>query len=156
MLLDHEAGDTSYKVVLYQHTAYVISLFNISIKNKFFKNKRVCIKINKFVTYSERDYILYMTWRYFFAVHSSMIRYIQFNHLQYHYIIIRQCLFWTNVDCTVVGNIENMPLEIIICRAFNSFKSRRLFWKSRWRTVSEAWLKNLCRRSVGRQGPQKL
>jgi hypothetical protein len=61
MLLDHEAGDTSYKVVLYQHTAYVISLFNISIKNKFFKNKRVCIKINKFVTYSERDYILYMT-----------------------------------------------------------------------------------------------
>jgi hypothetical protein len=28
-------------------------------------------------------------------------------------------------------------------RAFNTFKSRRLFWKSRWRTASEARLKNL-------------
>jgi hypothetical protein len=41
-------------------------------------------------------------------------------------------------------------------RTFNTFKSRRLFWKSRWRTVSKASLKHLGRGSVDRQGPQKL
>ena len=43
------------------------------------------------------------------AVHSQKTHYIQFNHFQCHYIIIiSQCFFWRNVDCTVTGNIEKV------------------------------------------------
>jgi hypothetical protein len=46
---------------LYQHTMYVISLPNISIKKKFKQITRVKLK---FVQYSEGDYISCMTSRY--------------------------------------------------------------------------------------------
>ena len=51
-----------YKV-LYQHTMYVISLSNISIKTNFKQITRVELK---FVQYSQGDYILCMTSLYFF------------------------------------------------------------------------------------------
>jgi hypothetical protein len=34
----------------------------------------------------------------FVTVHSQMTHYIQFNHFQCHYIIIRPLFFWRNVD----------------------------------------------------------
>ena len=48
--------------VLYHHTMYVISLSNISIKTNFKQIARVELKC---VQYSEGDYILCMTTRYF-------------------------------------------------------------------------------------------
>jgi hypothetical protein len=62
MLLVHATGKTWYKI-LYQHTMYVISLSNISIKTNFKQLTRVELK---FVQYSEGDYILCMMSRYFF------------------------------------------------------------------------------------------
>jgi hypothetical protein len=64
----HTTGKTWYKV-LYQHTMYVISLLNISIKTYY--NGR--IKINKFGQYSQEDYILSMTSRYFLQFHSMRL-----------------------------------------------------------------------------------
>jgi hypothetical protein len=55
--LVHATDKTWYKV-LYQHTNYVISLSNISIKTNF--KQRVQLK---FVQYCEGDYILYNTLR---------------------------------------------------------------------------------------------
>ena len=66
----HTTGKTWYKV-LYKHTTYVISLSNISIKkSKSWANNKGRNKINKFVQYSEGDYILCMTSRLFVAIHS--------------------------------------------------------------------------------------
>ena len=62
MLLVHATGKTWYKF-LYQHTMYVISLSNISIKTNFKQLTRVELK---FVQYSQGDYILCMMSRYFF------------------------------------------------------------------------------------------
>jgi hypothetical protein len=62
MRLVHTTGKTWYKV-LYQRTMYVISLSNISIKTNFKQITRVELK---FVQYSQGDYILCMTSRYFF------------------------------------------------------------------------------------------
>jgi hypothetical protein len=58
----HATGKTWYKI-LYQHTMYVISLSNISIKTNFKQITRVELK---FVQYSQGDYILCMTSRYLF------------------------------------------------------------------------------------------
>jgi hypothetical protein len=85
---------------------YVMSLSNISIKNKSKTNNKGWIEINKFVQYSDVTLSV--------AVHSQMTCYIQFNHCQCHCIIIWQRFFWRNMDCTVAGNIEDMPLEMII------------------------------------------
>ena len=49
--------------VLYHHTMYVMSLSNISIKTNFKQIARVELKC---IQYSEGDYILCMTSRYFF------------------------------------------------------------------------------------------
>ena len=54
MRLIHATGKTWYKV-LYQHTMYVISLSNISIKTNFKQITRVELK---FVQYSQGDFIL--------------------------------------------------------------------------------------------------
>ena len=62
MRLVHATGKTWYKV-LYQHTMHVISLSNISIKTNFKQITKVELK---FVQYSQGDYILCMTSRYFF------------------------------------------------------------------------------------------
>ena len=51
------------RLVLYQHTMYVISLSNISIKTKFKQITRVELK---FVQYSQGGYILCMTSHYCF------------------------------------------------------------------------------------------
>ena len=51
------------RLVLYQHTMYVISLSNISIKTNFKQITRVELK---FVQYSQGDYILCMTSHYCF------------------------------------------------------------------------------------------
>jgi hypothetical protein len=76
MRLVHATGKTWYKV-LYQHTMYVISLSNISIKTNFKQITRVKVK---FIQYSEGDYISCMTSRYF-VVHSTMPRYCVFSHI---------------------------------------------------------------------------
>jgi hypothetical protein len=57
------ATDKTWYTVLYHHTMYVISLSNISIKTNFKQIARVELKC---VQYSEGDYILCMTSRYFF------------------------------------------------------------------------------------------
>jgi hypothetical protein len=57
------AIDKTWYTVLYHHTMYVISLSNISIKTDFKQIARVELKC---VQYSEGDYILCMTSRYFF------------------------------------------------------------------------------------------
>jgi hypothetical protein len=62
MRLVHATGKTLYKV-LYQHTMYVISLSNISIKTSFKQIARIELKCAQ---YSEGDYILCITSRYFF------------------------------------------------------------------------------------------
>jgi hypothetical protein len=68
MRLVHATDKTWYKV-LYQHTLYVISLSNISIKTNFKQITRVELKC---VQYSEGDYILYMTSRYFFRSFTNV------------------------------------------------------------------------------------
>jgi hypothetical protein len=61
MRLVHAIGKTWYKE-LYQHAMYVICLYNISMKTNF---KQITMVELKFVQYSEGDYILCMTSRYF-------------------------------------------------------------------------------------------
>jgi hypothetical protein len=55
--------------VLYHHTMYVISLSNISIKMNF--NQIASVEL-KCVQYSEGDYILCMTSRYFFRSFTNV------------------------------------------------------------------------------------
>ena len=63
MRLDHATGKNWYKV-LYQHTMYVISVSNISIKTNVKQIVRVELK---YVQYSEGEYILrHVIW----SVHS--------------------------------------------------------------------------------------
>ena len=62
MRLVHATEKTWY-TFLYHHTMYVISLSNISMKTNFKQIARVELKC---VQYSEGDYILCMTSRYFF------------------------------------------------------------------------------------------
>jgi hypothetical protein len=83
MQLVHATGKTWYKV-LYQHTMYVISLSNISIKTNFKQITRVKVK---FIQYSEGDYISCMTSRYF-VVHSTMPCYCVFCHFQQYFSFI--------------------------------------------------------------------
>jgi hypothetical protein len=61
MRLVHATGKTWYKI-LYQHTMHVIRLSNISIKTNF---KQITMVELKCVQYSQGDYILCMTSRYF-------------------------------------------------------------------------------------------
>jgi hypothetical protein len=68
MRLVHATGKTLYKV-LYQHTMYVISLPNISINTNFKQIARVELKC---VQYSEGDYILCITSRYFFRSFTNV------------------------------------------------------------------------------------
>jgi hypothetical protein len=63
------ATDKTWYTVLYHHTMYVISLSNISIKTNFKQIARVEFKS---VQYSERDYILCMTSRYFFRSFTNV------------------------------------------------------------------------------------
>jgi hypothetical protein len=68
MRLVHATGKTWYKV-LCTHTIYVISLSNISIKANF---KQLTMVELKFVQYSQGDYILCMTSRYFFRSFTNV------------------------------------------------------------------------------------
>jgi hypothetical protein len=68
MRLVHATDKTWYKV-LYQHTMYVISLSNISIKTNFKQITRVELK---FAQYSQGDYILCTTSHYFFRSFTSV------------------------------------------------------------------------------------
>jgi hypothetical protein len=64
------ATDKTWCTVLYHHTMYVISLSNISsIKMNFKQISKVELKC---VQYSEGDYILYMTSRYFFRSFTNV------------------------------------------------------------------------------------
>jgi hypothetical protein len=101
----HTTSKTWYKV-LYQHTMYVISLLNISIKTYY--NRR--IKINKFGQYSQEDYILSMTSRYFLQFLSPITVWL-FPVSLYNRLTTP---FLRNVDLTVAANIEPMSLEMRI------------------------------------------
>jgi hypothetical protein len=68
MRLVHTTDKTWY-TVLYHHTMYVISLSNISIKTNFKQIARVELKC---VQYSEGDYMLCMTSRYFFRSFTNV------------------------------------------------------------------------------------
>ena len=83
----HATGKTWYKV-LYQHTMYLISLSNISIKTNFKQIKKIESKL----TYSEGDYILCMPSRYWMPfIHQYHI--ILCDHFQCHCTIVRQRFF---------------------------------------------------------------
>jgi hypothetical protein len=69
------ATDKTWCTVLYHHTMYVISLSNIS--SNFKQISKVELKC---VQYSEGDYILYMTSRYFFRSFT--------NEMLYHYSVV--------------------------------------------------------------------
>jgi hypothetical protein len=65
------ATDKTWYTVLYHHTMYVMSLSNISIKTNFKQIARVELKC---IQYSEGDYILCMTSRYFFPfIHQRQV-----------------------------------------------------------------------------------
>jgi hypothetical protein len=64
----HAINKTWY-TVLYHHTMYVMSWSNISIKTNFKQIARVELKC---IQYSEWDYILCMTSRYFFRSFSNV------------------------------------------------------------------------------------
>jgi hypothetical protein len=68
MWLVHATGKTWY-TILYQHTMYVIRLSNISIKTNFKQITRVELQ---FVQYSQGEYILCMTSRYFFRSFTNV------------------------------------------------------------------------------------
>jgi hypothetical protein len=70
------ATDKTWYTVLYHHTMYVRRLSNISIKTNFKQITRVEIKC---APYSEGDYILCMTLRYFY-VHSPTSDYCLVTH----------------------------------------------------------------------------
>ena len=96
MRLVHATDKTWYKV-LYQHTMHVISLSNISIKTNFKQITRIELKC---VQYSEGDYILCMTSRYFFR---------SFTNVRLLYFVIHsngmtscQSSSAENVSCNVV------------------------------------------------------
>jgi hypothetical protein len=57
-------------LVLYQHTMYVISLSNISMKTNFKQITRVELK---FVQYPQGDYIVCLTSRHFFEIKESSL-----------------------------------------------------------------------------------
>ena len=86
MRLVHATDKTWYKV-LYQHTMYVISLFNISIKTNFKQITRVELKC---VQYSEGD----CAWRHvIFSVHSLMSGYCILSYIPMvwrHVKVVRQ------------------------------------------------------------------
>ena len=86
----------------------------------------------------------------FVAVHSQMTHYIQFNHFQCHYIIIRPLFFWRNVDysywkywlidwclmptlavCQLYRDIwkyfESMPFTLM---CFSSHSNAMMSWQS--------------------------
>ena len=63
------ATDKTWYTVLYHHTMYVISLSNISIKTNFKQIARVELKC---IQYSEGDFILCMTSRYFFRSFTNV------------------------------------------------------------------------------------
>ena len=63
------ATDKTWYTVLYHHTMYVISLSNFSIKTNLKQIARVELKC---VQYSEGDYILCMTSRYFFRSFTNV------------------------------------------------------------------------------------
>ena len=86
------ATDKTWYTVLYHHTMsmYVISVSNISIKTNFKQIARVELKC---IQYSEGDYILCMTSRYF-SVHSPTSGYCVLFHIP---------MVWRNVKVVRQG-----------------------------------------------------
>jgi hypothetical protein len=102
---------------------HVKSLSNISIKTNFkqitrveskLTNVYITLRVTTFCTWREVICYRSITNGTLHTVQSQMVRYIQFNHFQCHYLIIPEHFFWRNVDRRVDGNIENMPLEMIL------------------------------------------
>jgi hypothetical protein len=81
---DNLSTDKTWYKVLYQHTMYVISLSNISIKSNFKQIARVELEC---VQYSEGDYILCMTSHYFFHSFTNI-------RLRFWFKPIYVSLFW--------------------------------------------------------------
>ena len=88
MRLVHATGKTWYKV-LYQHTIFVISLSNSSMKTNIKQITRV--ELNLFNTLMETTFC---EWRHvIFSVHSTMLRYCVLSHIPMiwrHVKVVRQ------------------------------------------------------------------
>jgi hypothetical protein len=86
--LVHATGKTWCKVV-YQHTMYVISLSNISIKTNF---KQITKFELRFVHYSEEDYIMCMTSRNFFRSFTNvgLLYFVSHSNVWRHVKVVRQ------------------------------------------------------------------
>jgi hypothetical protein len=91
----HATDKTWYKI-LYQHTMYVISLSNISIKTNFKQITRIELK---FVQYSQGDYILCMTSRNFFRsfTHVALLCFVSHSND----MTSCQCSLAEKVSCNV-------------------------------------------------------
>ena len=91
------ATDKIWYTILYHHTKYVISLSNISIKTNFKQIARVELKC---VQYSEGDYILCMTSRYFFRSFTNVRLLCFVSHS--NGMTLCQSISAENVLCNVV------------------------------------------------------
>ena len=81
------ATDKTWYTVLYHHTMYVIRLSNISIKTNSKQIARVELKC---VHYSEGDYILCMTSRYFFRSFTNVRFLSHIPMIWRHVKVVRQ------------------------------------------------------------------
>ena len=98
--------------ILYQHTVYVISVSNISIKTNFKQITRVELKLTNLdnnlreTTFCARRHVI-------FCLSFTYVT-LLFDHLQYYCTAVRKRLFKRNVDLSDAGNFENMSLEMRI------------------------------------------
>ena len=112
MWLVHTTGKTWY-IVLYQHTMYVISLSNISIKKKIYnKITRVELKLTNLDTTLRET--TFCAWRHVICYRSFTNITLLFNHFRVTVQSSDNALKKKKVDLKIAGNIETMSLEMKI------------------------------------------
>jgi hypothetical protein len=90
-LLVHATGKTWYNV-LYQHTMYVISLSNISIKTNLRKITRFELELTNL--YNTLREATFCAWSHVICCRSFTNVSLLFDHFQCHCAIVRQCCYF--------------------------------------------------------------
>jgi len=96
MQLVHATGKTWY-IVLYQHTMYVLSLSNISIKTNVKQITRVESKLTNLVT-TLREITWWRAWRHVICYHSFTNTTLLFDHVHCRITLVRHRFFLRNMD----------------------------------------------------------
>jgi hypothetical protein len=118
------ATDKTWYTVLYHHTMYVINLSNISIKRNFKQIARVELKC---VQYSEENYILCMTSRYFFCSFTNVRLLCFVSHS--NGMMSCQSSSTENVSCNVAPFFYHYSVVIqhlVSDRRLINFKGKRI------------------------------